>query len=101
MHIAGITPHPHGKWIQQIARNVTDSTDGFLLNTRFLILDRDTIFTQEFRHFLEQEGIRIVRLPTRSPNLNAYAERYVRSIRESCLNRMIFFGEHNSSAGHC
>ncbi len=56
-------------------------------------MDRDTIFTAEFRNYLKQEGIKAVRLPARSPNLNAYAERFVRSIKESCLNRMIFFGE--------
>ena len=93
VHIAGITPHPHGNWIQQIGRNVTDPTDGFLVNTRYLILDRDSVFTEEFRHFLEREGIRLIRLPARSPNLNAFAERFVRSIREGCLGRLIFFSE--------
>ncbi len=93
VHVAGITPHPHASWIKQIARNVTDPIDGFLLGTRYLIMDRDTIFTKEFRGFLKQEGVKAVRLPPRSPNLNAYAERFVRTIKESCLNRMIFFGE--------
>lgn len=91
--IAGITTHPHASWIKQIARNVTDPLDGFLLGTRHLIMDRDAIFTAEFRNFLKQEGVKAVWLPPRSPNLNAYAERFVRSIKESCLNRMIFFGE--------
>jgi hypothetical protein len=72
---------------------VTDPIDGFLLGTRYLIMDCDGIFTAEFRNFLKQEGVKSVRLPPRSPNLNAYAERFVRSIKESCLNRMIFFGE--------
>jgi hypothetical protein len=58
-------------------------------------MDRDTVFTAEFRNFLKQEGVKAVRLPPRSPNLNAYAERFVRSIKESCLNRMIFFGENS------
>lgn len=93
VHIAGITLQPHGGWIKQIARNVTDPIDGFLLGIRYLIMDRDTIFTAEFRNYLKQEGVKAVRLPPRSPNLNAYAERFVRSIKESCLNRMIFFGE--------
>ena len=93
VHIAGITLQPHGGWIKQIARNVTDPIDGFLLGIRYLIMNRDTIFTAEFRNYLKQEGIKAVRLPPRSPNLNAYAERFVRSIKESCLNRMIFFGE--------
>ncbi len=93
IHVAGITANPHANWIKQIARNVTDPFDGFLLGTRYLIMDRDTIFTMEFRSFLKQEGVKPVRLPPRSPNLNAYAERYVRTIKESCLDRMIFFGE--------
>ena len=93
VHVAGITANPHANWIKQIARNVTDPFDGFLLGTRYLIMDRDTIFTMEFRSFLKQEGVKPVRLPPRSPNLNAYAERYVRTIKESCLDRMIFFGE--------
>jgi transposase InsO family protein len=67
--------------------------DGFLLGVRYLIMDRDAIFTKAFRSFLEQEGVKAVRLPARSPNLNAHAERFVRSIKEGCLDRMIFFGE--------
>ncbi|MCB9854677.1 MAG: transposase [Phycisphaerales bacterium] len=94
VHIAGITRNPDARWIKQIARNVTDPDTGFLLNTRYLIMDRDAIFTAEYREFLKRDGIKAVRLPPRSPNLNAFAERYVRTIKESCLNRMIFFGEH-------
>ena len=93
VHIAGITPQPHGSWIKQIARNITDPVDGFLVGSRYLIMDRDAIFTAEFRDFLKQERINAVRLPPRSPNLNAYAERFVRTIKESCLDRMILFGE--------
>ena len=93
VHVAGITTQPHAGWIKQIARNTTDPVDGFLLGIRYLIMDRDAIFTTEFRIFLKQEGVKAVRLPPRSPNLNAYAERFVRTIKESCLNRMIFFGE--------
>ena len=95
VHVAGITPQPHASWIKQIARNTTDPVDGFLLGIRYLIMDRDAIFTAEFRSFLKREGIKAVRLPPCSPNLNAYAERFVRTIKESCLNRMIFFGEHS------
>ncbi len=93
VHVAGITPQPHAGWIKQIARNVTDPVDGFLLGIRYLIMDRDAIFTAEFRSYLKQEGVKAVRLPPRSPNLNAYAERFVRTIKETCLDRMIFFGE--------
>ena len=79
--------------MKQIGRNLTDPIDGFLLGIRYLIMDRDAVFTADFRSFLKQEGVKAVRLPARSPNLNAYAERFVRTIREGCLNRMIFFGE--------
>ncbi len=58
VHIAGITTQPHASWIKQIAWNVTDPTDGFLLDTRHVIMDRDAIFTAEFRTFLKQEGVK-------------------------------------------
>ncbi len=93
VHIAGITEYPHGEWMKQIGRNVTDVVDGFLTDARYLILDRDPLYTEAFRDLLKQAGIKIVRLPARSPNLNAYAERFVRTIKETCLDRMIFFGE--------
>ena len=79
--------------MQQIGRNMTDPFDGFLLDVRYLILDRATIYTKAFRNLLKQAGIEVVRRPPRSPNLNAYAERFVRTIKESCLDRMIIFGE--------
>ena len=77
----------------QISRDLTDVSDGFLVAKRYLIHDRDPLFTDEFRETLAAAGVEVVRLPLRSPNLNAYAERFVRSIKESCLDRMILFGE--------
>jgi transposase InsO family protein len=76
----------------KIARNRTDLNDGFLRGKRYLILDRDTKYSDAFRSVLVREGIQVIRLPPRSPNLNAFAERFVRSIKEECLSRMIFFG---------
>jgi putative transposase len=93
VHIAGITPNPDNLWMMQIARNITDVDDGFLRGKRCLILDRDGKYSGGFRNVLVREGIHLVRLPPRSPNLNAFAERFVRSIKEECLNRMIFFGQ--------
>ena len=93
VHIAGITPGPDGAFMMQVGRNLTDSVDGFLLGKRFLILDRDKKFTAEFRDLLEHAGTDVIRLPYRSPNLNAYVERFVLSIKSECLDRMIFFGE--------
>jgi putative transposase len=91
--IAGITTHPDTAWMMQMGRNLTDSEGGMLVGKRTLIIDRDTKYCEAFRHLLEQSGTAIIRLPPRSPNLNAYAERFVRSIKEECLQRLIFFGE--------
>jgi transposase InsO family protein len=77
----------------QMGRNLTDSETGMLTGKRTLIIDRDTKYCEAFRHLLEQSGTAIIRLSPRSPNLNAYAERLVQSIKEECLNRLIFFGE--------
>jgi transposase InsO family protein len=93
VHVAGITPHPDNSWMTQIARNITDVSDGFLRDKRYLLLDRDTKYSDAFRGILVREGIEVIRLPPRSPNLNAFAERFVRSIKEECLNRLIFVGQ--------
>lgn len=77
----------------QIARNVTDVMDGVFAGKRYLIHDRDPLYTREFLSILTDVGIESVKLPPRSPNLNAYAERFVRTIKEGCLEQMIFFGE--------
>ena len=79
--------------MEQLARNLTDAVDGLLLGKRFLIHDRDPIFTEAFDEILRSVGITPVKLPPRSPNLNAFAERWVRSIKSECLERMIFFSE--------
>ena len=93
VEIAGIAQVANGLWMSQIARNLTDSEDGILRGKRYLIHDRDPLYTDEFVNMLSEAGVKSVKLPPRSPNLNAYAERFVRSIRESCLDHMIFFGE--------
>ena len=79
--------------MSQIGRNLTDVESGILTGKRCLIHDRDSLFTDEFLELLAQSGVKSVKLPPRSPNLNAHAERFVRSIKESCLERMIFIGE--------
>ena len=73
VEIAGITNNACGRWTEQIARNLTDECDGFLRNTRYLIMDRDPIFTNHFRQILKWRGVKAVRLPARSPNLKGYA----------------------------
>jgi putative transposase len=72
VHIAGITTNPDTSWMLQVARNLTDTDDGFLLDRRYLILDRDTKYSGAFRSCLVRDGIEIIRLPPRSPNLKAY-----------------------------
>lgn len=91
--VAGIAAQANGLWMSQIARNLSDPVDGLLIGKRFLIHDRDPLFAAEFLNILAHVGIKSVKLPPRSPNLNAYAERFVRTIKESCLDRLILFGE--------
>jgi putative transposase len=93
VHIAGIIDQPHGRWMEQIARNLTDCIDGALIGKRYLIHDRDPLFTDRFRDILGSAGVKSVRLPPRSPNLSPHAERFVLSIKSECLNRLILFSE--------
>jgi putative transposase len=93
VQIAGITPHPTAAFMQQCAQQLTDPFDGFLLGKRYLIHDRDTKFTQAFDGLLKDSGVEPIVLPPRSPNLNAYCERFVRSIKEEALDQMVILGE--------
>jgi transposase InsO family protein len=93
VEVAGIAAEPDSAWMSQISRNVTDIDDGSLRGKRYLIHDRDPLFTLGFRETLAAAGVDVVRLPPRSPNLNAYAERFVRTVKESCLDRLILVGE--------
>jgi len=92
VEIAGIAAKANGLWMSQVGRNLTDAVDGILQGKRYLIHDRDPLFTSEFLNMLGDVGVESVKLPPRSPNLNAHAERFVRSIKESCLERLILFG---------
>jgi homeodomain-containing protein/integrase-like protein len=91
--IAGITVHPDEPWMKQIARNATMEGCGALRDCRYLLHDRDTKFTQSFRAIIASGCVEPLALPARSPNLNAYAERWVRSVKEECLSKIILFGE--------
>jgi putative transposase len=99
VEIVGIASAANGLWMLQIGRNVTDAVDGILNGKRYLIHDGDPLFTVEFLRMLADLGVKSVKLPPRSPNLNAYAERFVRSIKESCLKRVILFGESSLRKG--
>ena len=77
----------------QMSRNAIDEDSGFLRGQRYLLHDRDTKFCNAFRSVLQSSGVRPVALPPRSPNLNAFAERWVRSVKQECLSKLILFGE--------
>jgi transposase InsO family protein len=79
--------------MEQMARNLVDALDGFLLGKQCLLLDRDPLYTQAFRRILDQAGVKTVRLPAHSPKLNAFAERFVLSIKSECLDRLVPLGE--------
>jgi putative transposase len=89
----GCTRNPNEAWMKQIARNLTDPMAGILGNKRYLLMDRDTKYSQAFRLMLKHSGIECIRLPPRSPNLTPHIERFMRTIKDECLSRMIFFGE--------
>ncbi len=93
VQILGIADQPCESWMKQMVRNLTDPVDGFLRDTRYLIMDRDPLFNACFRNMLKDSGTKPVRLPARSPNLNAFAERFVLSIKSECLNKIIPLGE--------
>lgn len=93
VHFAGLTANPDEAWMLQVARNLTDTEEGFLRGKKYLLMDRDAKFSEAFRTILEQAGVEAVRLPPRSPDLNPNLERFMRSVKEECLERMLFFGE--------
>ncbi|WP_419194923.1 integrase core domain-containing protein [Novipirellula herctigrandis] len=79
--------------MKTIASELTNYEDGFLKNKKYLIMDRDATFSKAFRDFLRNEGVKPVRLPPRSPNLNAHLERFFGSLKSECLYKLILFGE--------
>lgn len=93
VQIGAISAGANGFWMNQVARNLTGAVDGVLQGKRYPIHDRDPLFTAEFLSTLAEAGTKSVKLPPRSPTLNSYPERFVRSIKESRLERMILFGE--------
>jgi hypothetical protein len=93
--LGGITRHPDSSWMEQVARNATLDGTGYLNQCRYVLHDRDRKFCREFRDTLAAGGVSCLALPARSPNLNSYAERWVRSIKEECLSRLILFGENS------
>jgi putative transposase len=91
--IARVTLSPDAAWMKQMARNLTLAEEGFLNRCRYLLHDRDGKFCAGFGEILEAAGLKVLKLPPRSPNLNAHLERWNRSIKEECLSKLILFGE--------
>jgi len=93
VEIAGITCQPDGQWMTQVARHLTHARDGFLRGNQYVMLDRDPLYTAAFRRLLRESGVTPLLLPPRSPNLNAFAERFVRSVKTECLARLVPLSE--------
>src|SRR5262249_38229737 len=93
IHVAGVTPHPNAAWMMQVAPNVTMEEWGLLSPGQYLIHDRDTKFCAAFQQIIDEAGVERLVLPLRATNLNAYAERWVRSVKDEALSRLILFGE--------
>src|SRR5262252_7384883 len=93
VHVAGVTPHPHQAWMMQVARNITMEQWVFLSPGQYLIHDRDGKYCPAFQQLIDAAGVKRVPLPPRSPHLHAYAERWVRSVKEECLARLLLCGE--------
>ena len=89
---AGITTSPDSAFMAQVARNLIDAEDGFLRAKRFLVLDNDTKFTEQFRRILGDAGVTPVATAIQAPNMNAIAERFVGSIKRECLDRLVLLG---------
>ena len=93
VQIVGSTPYPNDLFMRQVGRTLTAADEGVLVGHRVLICDWDAKWSAPVRRLLEDSGLRVVQTPYQAPNANAYAERFVRSIRDECLNRVIPFGE--------
>ena len=93
VQVAGISCRASGEWMQQLARDSTDAVDGFLTGQRFLILDRDSLSSRDFRRLLRESGVRSLLLPAKSPNLTAFARRFVLSVKSECSDHLVLLSE--------
>ena len=93
VELAGITMGPGTEWMKQVARNLTDVTDGFLVGKQYLLMDREASFSAEIRDVLQRGGVKPVRIPPRAPNCNPHIERFILSLKRECLDKMVLFGQ--------
>ncbi len=93
VHLAACLPTLGDPFMKQIARNLTDPIDGFLKDKRYVLMDRNTNFSDAFQMIVKDAEVEPVRLPARSPHLNSHIERFHLSLKQECLDKVIFFGE--------
>ena len=93
VEVAGVAVDPNGRWMEQVARGLLDPLDGFLRGATHLIHDRDPVYTARWKALLASRGVKSVPTPAKSPNCNAVAERFIRTVREECLDNLVVMGE--------